>query len=233
VIRLICKVTNSISEMRSNKDSILESLRNCIVNLMSEDACRLARQAKDAGTPTELILTESVSAALEEVGRKYEQQEYFLSELVMAGEVANDVLKEILPATTGEKGTRSSGKGKVVIGTVQGDLHDLGKNIVINFLLASGLDVVDLGVDVPPGRFLEEVRKNNAQIMGLSCLLTTCLPAMKETIATLEKSGLRSSVKVIVGGRPVTESVAKEVGADACGRDAADGARKTLNLLGR
>lgn len=216
----------------SSNLNLLNSLSESIIDLNSEEACKFARKALSEGFPPDLILNQCVSSALEEVSKRFDNGEYFLSELVMAGEITNDILKEILPAMTKTKATCVS-KGTIVIGTVEGDLHDIGKNIVSTFLSASGLNVVDLGVDVPPKRFVEEVKTNKAHIVGLSALLTTTIPAMKKTITELEKAGLRSSVKVIVGGRPVTKVIAKEVGADAYGQDAPEGTRKTLELLGK
>jgi methylmalonyl-CoA mutase cobalamin-binding domain/chain len=213
---------------------MLENLRKHIVELDAEESRRAAREAVDAGIDVESILSKGVGLALEEVSRRYDRGEYFLSELVMAGEVVNEVLTEVLPRIKkGENEAAVIEKGTVVIGTVQGDLHDIGKNIVSTFMSALGLRVIDLGVDVPPERFVEEVRRSRAQIMGLSCLLTTTLPAMKRTIEALQESGLRPTVKIIVGGRPVTETLARELGADAYGHDAPDGARKALKLLGR
>lgn len=213
---------------------MLENLRKHIVELDAEESRRAAREAVDAGIDVESILSKGVGLALEEVSRRYDRGEYFLSELVMAGEVVNEVLTEVLPRIKkGENEAAVIEKGTVVIGTVQGDLHDIGKNIVSTFMSALGLSVIDLGVDVPPERFVEEVRRSRAQIMGLSCLLTTTLPAMKRTIEALQESGLRPTVKIIVGGRPVTETLARELGADAYGHDAPDGARKALKLLGR
>ncbi|MBS7626919.1 corrinoid protein [Candidatus Bathyarchaeota archaeon] len=218
----------------SQTDMALENLRKQIIELNVEESRKAAREAVEAGVPVESILNKGVGLALEEVSRRYDRGEYFLSELVMAGEVVNEVLSEVLPLIRkGEDETASIEKGTVVIGTVHGDLHDIGKNIVSTFMSALGLRVIDLGVDVPPERFIEEVKRSRAQIMGLSCLLTTTLPAMKRTIEALQESGLRPAVKVIVGGRPVTETLAKELGADAYGHDAPDGARKALRLIGR
>jgi methylmalonyl-CoA mutase cobalamin-binding domain/chain len=218
----------------SPSDYLLENLRKHIIELDAEGSRRAAREAVNSGVSIEHVLSRGVGLALEEVSRRYDRGEYFLSELVMAGEVVNEVLTEVLPLVKGgEDGTATIEKGTVVIGTVQGDLHDIGKNIVSTFMSALGLRVIDLGVDVPPERFIEEVRKSRAQIMGLSCLLTTTIPAMRRTIEALHESGLRPAVKVIVGGRPVTEALAKELGADAYGHDAPDGARKALRLLGK
>ncbi len=210
----------------------LESLKKSIADLNTETTREIVKKALESEIPAEIILNEGISAALEEVGKKFESGEYFLSELVMAGEVVREVLdEEILPAIREKIGEKSAYKGTIIIGSVEGDLHDIGKNIVSTFLSASGLKVIDLGVDVSPEKFVEEVKRNNAKVVGLSCLLTTTIPSIRKTTIALEKAGLRPSVKVIVGGRPVNEIVTKEGGADDFAKNAPEGSKKVLILL--
>lgn len=193
-----------------------------------EEVRRNVKEALDSGVDP-LKIVNALSEALEEVGRKYESKEYFLSDLIMAGVLATEATKMLEPhlVKTGRKTL-----GKVVIGTVKGDIHDIGKNIVIMMLYANGFEVVDLGVDVQAERFAEAVKKENPEVLGLSALLTSTIHEMRNVIDTLKKEGVRDRVKVIVGGRPVTREFAKEIGADGYGGDAVEAVREVKRLLG-
>jgi methanogenic corrinoid protein MtbC1 len=151
------------------------------------------------------------------VGLRYESGEYFISDLIMAAEIFKQA-SNLLSLQDGV----SSGPthGKVVIGTVKGDIHDIGKDIVVGLLRANNYEVIDLGVNVQPEKFVETLQDSGATVIGLSCLLTTSFNSMKATVTALADAGLRSRVKIMIGGGPVTESVCESVGADAFGRDA-------------
>jgi len=149
------------------------------------------------------------------IGQRFESGEYFLSDLIMAGEIFKTAAAT-LAATAG--GASGPGKGRVVLGTVKGDIHDIGKDIVVTMLRGAGYEVEDLGVDVPLAKFVERVQATGAQVVGLSGLLTISFDPMKETVAALKAAGL--ATKVMIGGGPITESVRAYVGADALGRDA-------------
>jgi methanogenic corrinoid protein MtbC1 len=152
-----------------------------------------------------------------QVGKRYETNEYYVSDLIMAGEVFKQAM-----ALIGAKFKTDGGpkRGTVVIGTVKGDIHDIGKDIVVSLLKAGNFNVIDLGVDVPSAKFVEAVQQNGAAIVGLSGLLTISFDAMKETVSALSAAGLRGKVKVMVGGGPVSDQVRDYVGADALGADA-------------
>ncbi|MEM2875759.1 MAG: cobalamin-dependent protein, partial [Candidatus Bathyarchaeia archaeon] len=187
------------------------------------------KRVLDAGVePKEII--EIVSLGLEEVGKKYESGEYFLSELIMAGIIGSEILGVLKPYLTSE---RMGYLGKVVIGTVKGDLHDVGKNIVVSMLASSGFEVIDLGIDVPSTKFLETVKKESPDVLAMSCLLTMAMDEMKRVIDDLKKSGLRDKVKVIIGGRPTSLDFALEIGADAYGSDAVEAVKAVKKLLGK
>jgi len=204
----------------SRKEEILARLRDAIVNLDYEGIRDVAREAIEAGlSPYEAIM-EGMAKGMDIVGQKYEQGEYFLAELIMAGETMKEGLSVLEPYM--KKGEIKH-IGKVVIGTVEGDLHDIGKNIVITLLTASGFEVVDLGVDVSAEKFVEAVRKHKPDIVAMSALLTTTMVNMEKVVKALEEAGLRDKVKIIVGGAPLTEEFAKQIGADAYGRDAVVG----------
>ena len=156
--------------------------------------------------------------AMDEVGRRFECEEYFVPELLLAARAMKGALELIRPLLV-ERGAQPV--GRVVIGTVKGDLHDIGKNLVSSMLEGAGFEVFDLGVDVSPQKFTAEVQTRNAQIVALSALLTTTMPSMQSVIEELRKSGARDTVKVIIGGAPVTQQYADQIGADGYGENAA------------
>jgi methylmalonyl-CoA mutase cobalamin-binding domain/chain len=156
------------------------------------------------------------------VGERYEKNEYFLSELIMAAEIFKEAMNVLEPLILKEG--RALYIGKAVVGTVEGDLHDIGKNLFIMFLKSMGFEVIDLGVDVPPKKFVEAVKQYKPDVVGMSALLTTTVLNMKKVIDALNNEGLRNSIKVIVGGAAVTKEYANEIGADAGGIDAYEGA---------
>ena len=203
-----------------NKEEMLSRIRDAIVNLDIDNIGRLCEEAVKAGVPAYEVVMNGMAKGMEIVGEKYERNEYFLAELIMAGETMKEGMKVLEPYL---KAGELKKIGKVVIGTVRGDLHDIGKNIVATLLSAAGFEVVDLGVDVPPEKFVEAVKENNPDIVGMSALLTTTMVEMEEVIKALKESGLRDKVKVIIGGAPITEEFAKKIGADAAAKDAVEG----------
>jgi 5-methyltetrahydrofolate--homocysteine methyltransferase len=177
----------------------------------------LVHTALEQNVPVDRILAEALSPAMEEVGAKYETSEYLIPDMLASAEcvsAAMDILKPHLLATNVEQ------KGRVIIASVEGDRHDIGKNIVGTLLKGAGYDVQDLGTSVPAERIVDEVEKNGADFVGLSALLTSTMTKMRSVIEALEASGLRDQVRVIVGGAPVTSSFAEKIGADAYCRDA-------------
>jgi len=202
------------------EEEILSKLRDAIVNLDIEGVQKACRGAIDAGIPAYKAVTDGMAKGMEIVGEKYENGEYFLAELIMAGETMKEGMKVLEPYL---KGGEVKKIGKVVIGTVRGDLHDIGKNIVVTLLNAAGFGVIDLGVDVPPEKFVEAVKQNNPDIVGMSALLTTTMIEMENVIKALKEAGLRDKVKIIIGGAPITQEYAEKIGADAAARDAVEG----------
>nr|MDO8133954.1 corrinoid protein [Candidatus Njordarchaeum guaymaensis] len=168
------------------------------------------------------IVKEGLAKGMEEVGKKYEDGAYFLSELIVSGEIMKDAMAILEPHL---KSGEAVSEGTIVIGTVAGDLHDIGKNIVITLLKSAGFKVVDLGVDVPARRFVEEAKMNDAQVVAMSALLTTTMREMKNVIDALEQAGIREKLFVMVGGAALTEEFARKIGADAYGEDAVDAIR--------
>ncbi len=166
--------------------------------------------------------------AMNEVGRRFECSEYFVPELLLSARAMKSALELIRP---GLAATDLPSAGRVVIGTVKGDLHDIGKNLVAAMLEGGGYDVIDLGVNVDPQRFVEAVKDKRPQVVALSALLTTTMPAMKATIDALEAAGVREQVKVLIGGAPVTQHYAEEIGADGYGETAANATRLVRSVL--
>ncbi|MEM2864825.1 MAG: corrinoid protein [Candidatus Bathyarchaeia archaeon] len=203
---------------------------DAVVNFDVEGVRRLAQEVVDKGIDPYEAITEALNEGMRIVGEKYEAKEYFLSELLLAGESMKAALEVLTPHL---KAGGVKAIGKVVIGTVKGDIHDIGKTIVVTLLRSAGFEVVDLGVDVSAERFLEGVREADANILAMSALLTTTMPYMGEVIKKLEEEGLRDKVTVIVGGAPLSEEYAKRIGADLYAADAVEAARKLRDHMER
>lgn len=190
----------------------------------------LVQQAIDEGIPAQKILEEGLLAGMSVIGEKFKNNEVFVPEVLVAARAMNmgaNLLKPLL-AEDGVKAT-----GKVCIGTVKGDLHDIGKNLVAMMMESAGFEVIDLGVDVPKEKFVEMVEANpDTKIVACSALLTTTMPSLKETVAALNAAPFRANVKVMVGGAPITQEFSDEIGADAYTEDAASAAQKAKELVG-
>jgi methanogenic corrinoid protein MtbC1 len=193
-----------------------DPLATALSDLDEATVMTLVQERVAAGTAPQAILA-SCREGMALVGQRYEAGEYFVSELIMAGEVFKGAVALIGPGLTARSGPK---RGTVVVGTVKGDIHDIGKDIVVTLLKSANYEVRDLGVDVPVGKFVDTVKESGASVVSLSGLLTTSFDSMKETVAALATAGLRAKVKVMVGGGPVTDQVRVYVGADAYGQDA-------------
>jgi len=180
------------------------------------------------GVPVEVVLKEGLINAMAEVGRLFEENEYFVPEMLVSARAMQSGLN-ILKPLLAEIGAPSA--GRVVIGTVKGDLHDIGKNLVGMMLEGAGFEVIDLGTDVSPEKFVKAAVDNDAAIIGMSALLTTTMPSMGATIKHLEEQGLREQVKVMVGGAPVTDGFAEQIGADGYSPDASSAVRLAKFLV--
>lgn len=221
-------MARSNDDCRSWRIITLEDITKMIVELDVDNIAKAVQQKLEKRVEPNDIL-KALTAGMDEVGRRYEQKEYFLTELVLAGETmkeAFDVLKPRL--TSKERGKRRP----VVVATVKGDNHDIGKNILITMLVSAGFEVIDLGVDCPKERIVEAVRKHDARVLALSCLLTMTMREISVVSEALKDAGLRDKVKVIVGGAPLNMELAKEMGADDYSADAIDGVRHIKALLG-
>ncbi|WXG39325.1 MAG: corrinoid protein [Candidatus Freyarchaeum deiterrae] len=203
-----------------SKDDVLRRLRDSVVDLDIEGAKQACKDALTKGIPPIKAVTEGMAKGMDIVGQKYEVKEYFLAELIMAGEVMKEGMKILEPYL---KDSDVKMLGRIVVGTVKGDLHDIGKNIFVTLLIAAGFEVIDLGVNVPAEKFAEAVREQKPQILGLSALLTVTMLELDNIMKELKEEGLRSQVKIIVGGAALNEVYAKKIGADAYAPDAVAG----------
>ena len=205
-----------------------QDLYDAILNGNAKQAHAATEAALAAGVEPMALIQESMVPAMDEVGRLFECEEYFVPELLLAGRAmkgAMELLKPLLTASGQKMAVR------VVIGTVKGDLHDIGKNIVASMLEGSGFEVIDLGTDVSPENFVAAVEQRKPHVVCMSALLTVTMPAMKLTIDALQTAGLRTQVKVLIGGAPVTSQYAKEIGADGYSENANGAVGLVKNLL--
>ena len=182
-----------------------------------EEALALTKELLAAGTPPMQIL-DDCRAAMEIVGKQFEEGQYFIPELILAGEMLKSISAEVKPYFEGDEGVKKD--AKVIVGTVKGDIHDIGKDIVVFMLDVNGFEVYDLGIDVPPQTFVDKIAETKAPVVALSGFLTLSFESMKETVAAIQAAGLREGVKIMVGGGAVDDHVRQYAGADGYGQDA-------------
>ncbi len=195
----------------------LSQLYNAVVSGDLKTSQAITQQALAEGVDPLELVNKYMVPAMDEVGRRFECNEYFVPELLISARAMKASLELIRPILTA-RGTQPV--GRVAIGTVKGDLHDIGKNLVASLLEGGGFEVIDLGVNVSPEKFIETVQQKNANIVAMSALLTTTMPAMKTTIDALKQAGVRNKVKVLIGGAPITQKYADEIGADGYSENA-------------
>ncbi|MHA1578731.1 MAG: cobalamin B12-binding domain-containing protein [Candidatus Freyarchaeota archaeon] len=211
-----------------SREELLKRMADAVVNLNVEETRKLAEEAVGLGIPPLEAITEGLAKGLRKVGELFEKKEYFLADMIMAAEAFKEGMSVLTPHIKKEEAKK---KGVIVIGTVKDDVHDLGKNVVSTLLASQGYDVYDLGIDVPSEEFVKKAKEVDADIVGLSALLTTTMEHVPEVIEALKEAGLRDKVKIIVGGRPLTPEFAEEVGADAYCEDAIKALEVVENLL--
>lgn len=216
----------------SKKEELFEEIEKNILDFDEDKTIELVKEGINSGIDPVELLEKGVRKALETIGEKYERGELFIVHLAAAGEVANRAINEVIKPEIGKKGDEISFIGRVLIGTVAGDIHEIGKTIVSAMLLANGFEVIDLGKDVPVESFVKETKEQKPDILGMSALLSITIPMQREVIEALKKEGIRENVKVMIGGAPVTQEWADEIGADAYGADAIDTVNKAKKLIG-
>jgi 5-methyltetrahydrofolate--homocysteine methyltransferase len=207
----------------------IEELYEAVLAGDKDTAEQVVRRALETSVDPQLLIDQAMIPAMDEVGRRFEEEEYFVPELLLSARAMKAALELINPLLSE---TGASSKGCIVIGTVQGDLHDIGKNLVCAMLEGAGFEVVDLGTNVPPDQFVAAVEEKGANLVGLSALITATMPSMKSTVEALEAAGVRDRVKVLVGGAPLSTGYADEIKADAYADNATSAVRAAQALLG-
>jgi 5-methyltetrahydrofolate--homocysteine methyltransferase len=195
----------------------------------AERVAELTKQALASGIPAAIVLNQSLILGMNRIGEKFKNREIFLPDVLLAAKAMYAGLDLLKPHLVRDG---IPVRGRVVIGSIQGDLHDIGKNLVAIMLKGAGFEIFDLGNDVAPEKFVAAAQRENAQVIGMSALLTTTMPGMKKVMDLLKEKGLAGQVKVIIGGAPVTDEFRREIGADAYGYDAANAVDKVKQLVG-
>jgi methanogenic corrinoid protein MtbC1 len=206
-----------------------KDLVNTLADLKEKEALAIVKDRLSSGD-NPLSILDDARLAMEIVGKRFADGEYFITDLVYSGEILKEITELVKAKLT--KAAKVKRLGKVVIGTVAGDIHDIGKNIVVFMLDVNGFEVYDLGVDVPAQKFIEKIRESSAPIVGLSGFLTLAFDAMKETVAAMKTAGLRDKVKIMIGGGLIDDEIKKYTGADAYGRDAMEAVRLAREWIG-
>ncbi len=207
----------------------LTQLTEAVISGNAAQSKELTQKAMDDGVPVQQILDDGLIAAMNEVGVRFKSNVFYVPEVLIAARAMNQAM-ELLGPQLAKAGIEPV--GTVVLGTVKGDLHDIGKNLVGMMWKGAGFKVIDLNVDVAPEKFVEAVKENGAKLVGLSALLTTTMVSMKEVLEALDAAGLKGKVKTMVGGAPVTQEYADQIGADGYAPDAASAVEKAKELLG-
>ncbi len=205
----------------------LMDITNALTNGDVETVTSLVKEAVDQGIGAERILNEGLMSGMDIVGDRMETGEMFIPEVLMSANCMSEAVKILKPLLSEDE---MSSSGRLIIGTVKGDLHDIGKNLVTMMVESTGFEVTDMGVDVPPENFIKEIREKEPKILALSALLTTTMPMLQQTIAAIEDSGLRDQIKIIVGGAPVTREYADRIGADGYAPDAGSASKLAKSL---
>ncbi len=208
----------------------MEDLKNAVVEMMEDEALALTRKYMEAGRPV-LEIIDTYKAALAEVGKRFEEGRYFVPELILAGEMMKAASEIIKPLVSGEEGNGKGKIGKFLLGTVEGDIHDIGKDMVGMLMDINGFEVKDLGVDVSPKAFVEAAKSFNPSVVGMSGLLTLSYDSMKQVVDAFTEAGLRDKVKIIIGGGQVDDHACRFVGADAWVTDAVTGVKIATNWV--
>jgi methylmalonyl-CoA mutase cobalamin-binding domain/chain len=207
-----------------------DDLKNAVAALERNRVYELVGKSLEAGVSAREIL-KTCQSGMKTVGDLYEKEEYFVADLMSAGQIMRRVMRMLEPRMRGEE--LRARAGTVVMGTVKGDIHDLGKEVVVITLQANGFEVIDLGVDVPADRFVDAVRESGAPVVGLSVFLTSCFDSVGKVVEAMRKAGVRDKVRIMVGGAPVTKMVAEQTGCDFYGEDAASGVNYALKAVGK
>ena len=210
------------------KKELLRQIADAVVDMEEDTVEELAQQSLTAGIDAYETIDLGLAKGMERAGQLFDEEEYFVPELLMCSDAMNVGIDVLKPHLRSEKVSK---KGKVVIGVVEGDTHDIGKNLVRLMLETGGFEVLDLGRDIPPAEFVSKAEEYGADIIGIATLMTTTMPGMKEVVDILANKGIRDKFKIIVGGGPISPAFAKKIGADGYARNAADAVKVAEELL--
>ncbi|RJP30369.1 MAG: hypothetical protein C4536_10055 [Actinobacteria bacterium] len=208
--------------MEVERVDAIEKVRHTLIELDIENIQQTVREALDAGTPPLDIALKGLGEGMKEIGELFQAEEYYLADLVLAGETMKEGMAVLEPLISGEATSR---KGPVIIFTVKGDIHDIGKNLVGTMLSAAGFKVIDLGVDVPESKVVDTVKQSGASLIAMSVLITPMIGSVGEVVDSIREAGLRDKVKIAIGGACTTQELVDRFGLDALGRDAVDAVR--------
>jgi len=212
-------------------DTLISDIIESVIKMDEDALTALVSSALEQGIDPLVIINDGLTVGLRKVGDLFAEEEIFLPELVLAGEIVTKVMETLKPRISGEGGVDK--KGRFLIATVKGDVHDIGKNLVALLLSASGYDVVDLGKDVSAETIVEKIDQLRPEIIGLSALLSTTMPAQKQVIEAIEEAGMREKVKIMVGGAPVTRDWAEQIGADGYAEDASSAVTEADRIMSK
>ncbi|HPU00600.1 MAG TPA: corrinoid protein [Bacillota bacterium] len=213
-------------------EEVLARVKEAVIEGKKDETLRRVAEAVEAGIEPSVIISDALTEGLYVVGDKFEAGDYFLPDMMLAAEAMNAAIDYLAPLIKKSDAESGTGAIRMVIGTVKGDLHSIGKDIVIMMMKSAGFEVIDLGVDVPSAAFVEAVKEKEAAVLGISALMTTTIQEQKKIIDLLAERGLRDRVKVIVGGAPISEEWAAKIGADGYAPDAITGVKKVKEMLG-
>lgn len=205
-----------------------DNLFNAMVHMRENESLETTKELLKAGTDVFTIL-DTCTKAMENIGKRFEEGKYFLPELMLAGEILKQISELVKPHIKEERVTEK--KGRVLVGTVEGDIHDIGKDMVVFLLDVNGYEVLDIGIDAPPDEFVKGIREFEPQVVGMSGLLTLAYDSMKNTVDAIREAGLRDQVKIMLGGGQISEDIMEFSGADAIGRDAIAGVNLTKKWI--
>jgi len=212
-------------------EELFERLTKAIIDGQDKDAVSFCREAIEKGLTARSVLENGLLPGIRKVGELFSAGEYYLPELLISGMTMQSAVAELEPLLN--SGGSQFHAGKYLIGTVKGDIHDIGKNIVMMMLKGNGWEVTDLGVDVSPEKICEAIAEGDYDVFGMSALLTVTLPAADEAVKAISKAGLRDKIKIMVGGAPVTQEFADKIGADGYAKDAFEAVNKAFSLIGK
>jgi trimethylamine corrinoid protein len=215
-----------------SQQAVLNDVANAVQSFDSDKVMDATKKALAAGIDPSIIIEQGLAQGLRIVGKKFEDGELFLMHLVAAAEPAQKAIKELLEPELKKRNTERKSAGKIVLGTVAGDIHDIGKNIVGAMLIAAGFDLYDIGKDMPADEFVKKAKEIGAQVVGASALLSTSLPVQAEIVKAFKAANMRDKVKLVFGGAPCTEEWVKEIGGDGYAENAVEGVNVIKHLLG-